>query len=282
MARSIIEVLDPHARSQALDRNLKIEIERARLSQRENQHREQMALYEQKIQLDRENNNQKIQLERENNEARNYTTIEAEKIRERASLELARLNHRHEMAQISQKAHLDYVNSAGSVAIQGALSQIARGEEQSRAVSNAIAKAFEMRTQSRLDEAMEDKREAYRERERQYQAEEKEKERQHQIKMELLKNQNNQAQEQNRQEFEIYQSLVNAGIHRANFTHDEVLKLVLRLADPSQYITEEEEELFDRFTKWSEKFWQLKKINIINVSVGGLKQQGKPAMRTGY
>lgn len=134
------------------------------------------------------------------------------------NLELAALNHAHNLEELEEKARLERSNAYGLLPLQVTQASLERGKAQNAAISQAMGEILRAKIQSRLDEKMELLKEANRE-----------KERSHEIKMAVLR----------------------SDLEKQGFTHEEITRLAVKLADPSRgELSEREKEMAKRYDLW--------------------------------
>lgn len=249
-AMSLAEVLNPSEWRRHRDREARLEVEGYKLNQAESHHRNEMQLGYDKLRLEARITDQddiqhrdrmtalarrdelderrvsgslaidrdRLEFDRQNSLLGHEVAIRTAEIQAQNALELAHLNHSNAMQQLSQQAHADMMRAASMLPIASAEAALRRGEDQNRAITGALADVLRAKINQKMTEKLEDKREIHRSNERR-----------HEVKMAVLK----------------------ARLDEHGFTHEEITKLIFRLADPTTSTDDKDDEmLFHKYQSW--------------------------------
>jgi len=194
-----------------------------RLDSDEREHRDRMTALERRDGLDERRisgglaiDRDRLEFDKQNALLSHQVALRTAEIQAQNALELAHLNHTNAMQVISQQSHAELMKAAAMLPIASAQSALTRGEDQNRAISGAIADVVRAKINQKMAEKLEDQRERHRANERKH---------------------------------EIEIAVLRAGLDRFGFTHQEIIKLVIRLMDPTT-ATADENDLFNRYEAW--------------------------------
>lgn len=277
---SFIAKLDPHYQSRESDRQLRAQIENERLTlgyeqlriqeqnnrnlvQFKRQELEQRERhYEAQINQQRLNNetsvtieNLRLDWEREKQgrieELRGLelkASIYIEEIKARNNIELAHINSRNKIQEINAQASADLHLSTSRLVTNSTQAVINMREDLGKQINNAVAQTITMTLQAHLTGVTESIKEPFRESERRFELEKLRLQNEFAMQMAILNQGHDINMHQRRSVSEIQAKLIDMNIHQANFTHDEILKLAIRIAYPEKPF--DFPDLEKRFDAW--------------------------------
>lgn len=225
MAMSLAEILNPQAWRHYREQQMRVEIEGYKYQQRDRHHYDQMRVADEKNQIAKakaESENQiardRLEFDIRNSIAQHETAKNVAEIQAINNLEIKRLEVLGDMMIESHKATSDLIKKSYELDIDYASSTI----RQADALSNALANILEQTILKELDfehkTALAEQQERFREKERHH---------------------------------EIISAVLKAKLERYGFTHAEITRLIVRLAEPIT-ATESDDDLMNKFSGWYE------------------------------